>query len=367
MFITSVGDRSSLRAMPHEITMRSLWEPPQKRAKTSPTGSPSSRYFSSKLLLPLPYTIPVPPIHPILIDDVISYVLEFIDGPSGCQAAAVSKAFRDALIPRQRNVNLSGFSSPKGLLDGTFPFQSAQYLSGRDCDWVTDAFLRTTAAPTSPFPNISRIDLSGCKHMSSRGVKALVKGLGSRLTHFTQASSHKNGYCKDIKVTEATIKALAMAEKLQRLDLILPTKCRGECLQVLNEHESLEELHLLLVGFCPIRLPKHLPNLKELTIDTTEWTKFNWQTLETVNYPNLLKVTIHDRHNGEKISPLAPEMTLSQSHLLKLIAKAPLLQTVYIKAIGRASQIYNEDIQLLEGTMKKRNIVLDISLEEDFL
>ena len=103
-----------------------------------------------------------------------------------------------------------------------------------------------------------------------------------------------------LQVTPATIKAVAAAPNLKKLDLILPTKCKQTSLAPLENHAKLEKLTLVFEGFHAIRLPLSLPNLKHLSLTACKWTYFNWAQLvtRTTSYLRLKTLTIVDEYDS---------------------------------------------------------------------
>jgi len=155
-----------------------------------------------------------------LVDgDALTEVLCFAGGASMCALAACSRAWKAALIPRQKNVDASGWRSFESMK--SLKFKSATFLSARDSEIIDDAALREIAGDGSPLPHLTYIDLSGAQSVSSIGVNALVKGLGSRFEAFRQKQTPRHSCCKDLKVTMTTVKVLAKAPALRAARLTL--------------------------------------------------------------------------------------------------------------------------------------------------
>ena len=91
-------------------------------------------------------------------------------------------------------------------------------LDARDSS-LNDEDLR--ALGSGLLPSLTSLDVSGCQSRSSVGVKALVKGLGARLKEFSQDSTPRHSLCKQMRVTQGTLKAIATAPALESLAALL--------------------------------------------------------------------------------------------------------------------------------------------------
>ena len=89
------------------------------------------------------------------------HILSFLDGNSFVTAAAVSRAFRNVIAPRQRNVSISGFHSYENMKQ--MNFTAATFFSGRDSELVANNVLADLA---ESFPRLNSVDLSGCWYSS---------------------------------------------------------------------------------------------------------------------------------------------------------------------------------------------------------
>jgi hypothetical protein len=149
---------------------------------------------------------------------------------------------------------------------------------------------------------MQRIDLSGCQSVSSNGVKALVNGLGPRLRGFRQDLTPVHSRCKEMRVTESTIKAIALAPGLEHLSLTLGSAVK-KGLEALDGHPRLRTMSLFFEGFTPLWLPSHLPALEELTIKTSSWSGFPWPATMAhspfggLRYPRLQRLVIENAVN----------------------------------------------------------------------
>jgi len=312
---------SSLQSLPVPPSYTMTTARPTKRARTAgpPTSPPS---------LPLPSNLNV-----VLDSDVTSHILSFLDGPSFVAAAAVSRAFRDAIIPRQRNVTISSFLSYESMKQ--MNFSGASFFSGRDSSLVTNQVL---ADLSECFPNLKSVDLSGCENINLNGIKQLMKGLGSRLERFVMIRSHVTEKKSDQRVTEAIIKAVSKAMNLQSLKLILPIKCGGESLQILKGKSSLRKESLMFSGSKPISLPRSLPKLEHLSIWTDFKSGFEWTELMRVKYPNLKALVVTDCQVED--SPCPRNQRLSAETLIAIMSKSSKLESLTIRLISPWSKLH---------------------------
>ena len=158
----------------------------------------------------------------------------------------------------------------------------------------------------SALPNLHSIDVSGCQMMSSNGVKALIKNLGVRLRCFKQDRTNKHSLCKNLRVTEATMKVLATAPAIEEISLTLGSGVKGglEILSVpdvpskkMQAGRTLRKLSILHEGFTHTDLPQYLPELRELSITSWHFSSFRWcpqhdfPGLAFENFPPQLSIT----------------------------------------------------------------------------
>lgn len=210
----------------------------------------------------------------------------------------VAKSFAGTLL-------LDGFKhlADTHLTERLGAFSRATALDAHDVQWVDDNFLRLLASGRPPLlPSMQRIDLSGCQSVSSNGVKALVNGLGPRLRGFRQDLTPLHSRCKEMRVTESTIKAIALAPGLEHLSLTLGSAVK-KGLEALDGHPRLRTMSLFFEGFTPLWLPSHLPALEELTIKTSSWSGFPWPAMMAhspfggLRYPRLQRLVIENAVN----------------------------------------------------------------------
>lgn len=187
-------------------------------------------------------------------------------------------------------------------IDAVATFRCVHTLDAKDVEWLDSDGVGLLPAT---MPALQRVDLSGCVHVSSIGVKRLVKGLGARLLEFRQDVTPKHNLCKDMVVTEATLKAIAAAPNLQTLSLTLGSKVKSG-LEHLTGNKSLQTLSLFFEGFTPLALPHQLPALRHLNIKTGTFSRFPWpqNVFQCVDFccingrdsrfPNIQTVTIDD-------------------------------------------------------------------------
>jgi hypothetical protein len=256
--------------------------------------------------------------------DTTNHVWQFIlkDQQALASAALVSKEWHTyATRMYTGSLNLSAFASPADY-PRLAAFVRVTGLSAYDVDWINNDHLR---ALPNMMPSLQKIDLSGCQSVSSVGVKAFVKAMGTRLRGFKQDSTLMHSLCKEMKVTEATIKAIAAAPALEELSLTL-----GSGVKALHQHvprnslSTLRKLNVFFAGFTPLTLPLSLPELRELTIKTSEWSSFYWPSPQNyaiessdffaMHYPKLEALTIEHRGSWQFNSrPLMEDFVIDLS------------------------------------------------------
>lgn len=302
---------------------------------TRPSKRP--RLTGSRLVTSLPPPLPLPSSScPILDSGVTSNILSFLDGDSFCNAAAVSRGFRHAIIPRQKNVCIRGFHSYKSMKQ--INFTGATYFSGRDSPLVTNEVLNDLA---ECFPKLTSVDLSGCENINLNGIRKLVKSLGPRLHRFTMIRSRFSERKSDQRMTPAIIKLLSTScSNIQTLKLILPTKCAGSSLQTLNGKPTLRTLSLMFSGTKPTLLPRNLSQLQHLSLWTDFDSGFEWTELENVEYPNLKSLVITDCQLAD--SPCPNNSRLSAEALITIMSKSPCTQSLTIRLISPWSKLHRE-------------------------
>lgn len=122
---------------------------------------------------------PFPKLSKALDDDVTTVIFSFLDGYSMYTASQVSRSFRDALIPRQRNVTMAGFPSLEAFR--RFNFLGMEYFSGGRRHLITDEVLCFIAGDYRSYPNLSSIDVNFCKSLTGYGEIECQMVMGPRL------------------------------------------------------------------------------------------------------------------------------------------------------------------------------------------
>lgn len=123
--------------------------------------------------------LPYPTISKTLNNDVHSIIFSFLDDKSMYEASKVSRAFRDALIPRQRNVSLAGFTSIEAFQ--RMNFVGVEYLSCTGCKWLTDEALASIAGDYNAYPSLARLSIRGCRTLDDVHELEIVYAMGPRL------------------------------------------------------------------------------------------------------------------------------------------------------------------------------------------
>lgn len=315
-----------------------------KRARiTGPSGDP---------LLPTPLPLPSAS-DPVLDLDVSRHILSFLDGESFIASSCVSRSFRNAIIPHQKNVSIGNFQSYSSMKQ--MGFTGAVFFHGMGSDLVTNEVLSDLAAS---FPSLRGVDLSGCQNINVNGVRSLVSGLGSRLEKFILDQPKNTIFMTrrgEIRVTDAIIKVVAGSPSLQTVKLILPSKCKDQSLMPLDGKASLRSLSLKLCGISPINLPRALPQLEHLEIETEYYSGFDWTALLTAEYPSLKSMTIINR--CYKFVPYSG--TISAEVLIAFLSRAPNFEKLCIYSLYSASKLRAEKASqepLLKSFLISRNI-----------
>lgn len=316
-------------------------------------GSKATRHHT-------PPPLPIPSKwHPALDGDVTTYILEFLDPVSFIRAAVVSKAFRDAVIPRQKNVDLGCFRSYDSMKQ--LRFTGAVFFSGRLCNLVTNDVLADL--PVS-FPNLARVDLSGCRHITSKGVKSLINGLGNRLEALVLRSVPRDNDSGKCALHGIVRHLVSKAPNLQSLSLALSTKSRHNALRPLDGNSSIRSLKLVFEGG-PFSLPISLPKLERLEILTEVHSVFDWSELTKVNYPSLSSLVIADWKHPRYNLPY-DETTFCADYIISMLSKAPreASKSFTLLKVSKQSKLYkqrNEQEVLLEDFFTSTNTFFDWS------
>lgn len=321
--------RSCCRCRCHHATMASN-KRPKKRSRTAEVPVFAQSLDDALPPLPLPSQS-----LPILDADVTHIITSFLDGESFITATAVSRAFRNALIPRQRQVSISRFHSYESMKQ--MNFSGATFFSGRDSLLVTNKVLADLA---ESFPRLNSVDLSGCPNINVNGIKMLVKGLGPRLRSFTMIRTKVTQRNGDKRMTGAIITTVSAAPNLESLKLVLPTKCGAESLQSLNAKSSLRKLGLMFAGSKPVSLPRNLPQLISLSVWTDFESGFEWSELTKVDYPNVRSLVVTDcQVDG---SPCPNDRRLSAEALVSIMSKSRHMEDLTIRLISPWSKLHLE-------------------------
>ena len=141
----------------------------------------------TKIQLPVDsdLAVPLPPPFPTLSlkldENVTSYIFSFLSGKDMYEASKVSRSFRDALIPRQKNVSIAGFSSFESFRQMNF-IGMEYFATGRDSDIVTDDIVSLMANDIESYPNLSRVSFgTHCRYLTTAGKHRFEAQLGPRL------------------------------------------------------------------------------------------------------------------------------------------------------------------------------------------
>jgi len=110
---------------------------------------------------------PLPTLSKVLNADVTSAIFSFLDGKSMYEASKVSRSFRDALVPRQRNVTMAGFPSVKAFR--RMNFKGMEYFSGGRSDLITDDVLSMIADDHVSYPKLERVEAGHCRNLTLDG------------------------------------------------------------------------------------------------------------------------------------------------------------------------------------------------------
>jgi hypothetical protein len=122
---------------------------------------------------------PFPTLSEVLDADVTQTIFSFLDDKSVYEASKVSREFRDAFIPRQRNVTICGFKSLDSFRQ--MNFVGMEFFSGWNSNMVTDDFLLEIASNRISYPNLARANIEGCQNVTSKGEGEFLADLGPRI------------------------------------------------------------------------------------------------------------------------------------------------------------------------------------------
>jgi len=126
---------------------------------------------------------PFPTLSKQLDKDVTEVIFSFLDGKSMYEASKVSRAFRDALIPRQRNVTIVGF--PSFAAFRRMNFLGMEYFSGGASRLITDSTLDIIANDRTSYPNLACVAVGRCAKLSAKAEVSFVWDMGPRLERFS--------------------------------------------------------------------------------------------------------------------------------------------------------------------------------------
>lgn len=98
---------------------------------------------------------PFPQLSSILNEDVTEIIFGFVDPKSMYEASKVSRKFRDALIPRQRNVTIAGFPSFEAFRRMNFASMELFVCLGSPLE--TSELLCVLANDCASYPNFTRL------------------------------------------------------------------------------------------------------------------------------------------------------------------------------------------------------------------
>jgi hypothetical protein len=279
-----------------------------------------------------PPVVPLPPLH-FLCEDTVSHLWELLcsDAVALAAAARLNRAWHAAAIARGAPVFLKPDDPAKAaaaLTALSLSHPGACRLCARDSG-LTDDDLRRLGKGL--LPALTSLDLSGCQNMSSLGVVALVRGLGPRLKEFAQDATRKHSLCKEMRVTKATLKALVAAPGLERLSLTLGSGVKSG-LELFHGHASLRRLTIYFEGFEPPLLPRSLPALESLRINTCAFSKFRWPAgggapngqWDDFQYPKLALLEIED-HIGD----YSPGLTRDGLEALRVVFPATCVRLLH--------------------------------------
>jgi hypothetical protein len=217
-------------------------------------------------------------------------------------------------------------------------FRGTVRLNARDSN-LSDDHLRKLGQGV--LPSLTSLDVSGCQHMTSVGLKALLKGLGQQIKEIYQDITPAHSSCKEMRVTPSTLKVLATAPGLECLSLTLSSAVKVG-LNHLNSHATLRTLSIFFEGFHPPALPQHLPNLETLNLRVGPWTYFTWPRhphhqlagWDRLSYPKLRQLTIKDA-TGDQMTGTLP---LNGDGVLALCFCFP-KATVVVRSVAKRSDI----------------------------
>ena len=300
------------------------------RSRMPPKSKGKTKRTSKENPAPAAPTLVTPPLGP-LCEDTREQLWSCIsaDFLALRATACLNREWRVAAVEHGSPLQLSSTNTRQEAIETldslATEFKNVMRLDARDSS-LTDEDLRRLAC----WPSLTSLDAGGCQNMSSVGVKALVKGLGTRLKEFSQDSTPRHSLCKEMRVTVGTIKAIAAAPRLECLSLTMGSSVKGG-LNNLHGHASLRKLSLRFEGFVPPSLPSAMPALEELEIRVGEWTCFYWPTSLSgsgtniwscwrLDYPKLKRLVVKDQAGNSlpSVEPLNESGARNLANCLKV-------------------------------------------------
>lgn len=128
---------------------------------------------------------PFPTLSAKLDEHVTAAIFGFLDGKDMYEASKVSIGFRDALIPRQKNVTIAGFSSFESFRE--MNFVGMEYFTASESPLMTDYVASVIANDYESYPYLSRACLTFCRNLTCTGETTFVEAMGPRLEKFIGA------------------------------------------------------------------------------------------------------------------------------------------------------------------------------------
>jgi hypothetical protein len=245
---------------------------------------------------------------------------------------ALSQAIVFALLPRRPYIPASELApasdgAPEQQYGPTLQQWLHHYpptltsLSLRDCHFLTDDGCKLLAAR---FPLLTHLDVSGCKHATSKGIRNLAKVCKS-LTNFKCDNTKANNEPNDTMVNFAYIKALALSTSLTTLSLTVGWKIKKAALAPLHLLPALQELNLYLVHWNFVSLCATLTSLKTLRLCRGKFNNLSWRAFfhETLNHlttlPRLPSLEFLHLHAAKTQIDTVPNAALPDCALTELL------------------------------------------------
>jgi hypothetical protein len=139
----------------------------------------------SDIVVPLPP--PFPTLSMQLDEHVTSHIFGYLSGKDMYEASKVSREFRDSLIPRQKNVTTTGFSSFESFRQMNFIGMESFAIG--ESSILTNENACVIASDQESYPNLSRASLlSSCCYLLGGGEMLFMKALGPRLEKLSSST-----------------------------------------------------------------------------------------------------------------------------------------------------------------------------------